>query len=98
MWRWLKRRFLGPLWRLEHEARIELAEARLADLNARFTRFLNRENMRLARSGADRDKQLELEAAELLAGTESAPAEVKASSDAEAKAAKAALWQKARRH
>lgn len=47
---WLKKRLAPALWRIEIEARVEYAEAQLADLRARFTRFQNRENLRQARA------------------------------------------------
>lgn len=67
MWNWVKKRLLPALWRVEMEARVELAEAQIADLRTRFTRFQNRENMRGARSALASDRELEQEAADILA-------------------------------
>lgn len=88
--KWLKRWLGGPLWKLEMEARIELAEAMLGDLRERFTRFQNRENMRKARSESDRDAEIQAQAAALIGD----PAErVETASPID----KLELW-KARRH
>jgi hypothetical protein len=66
MWNWLKKRALPALWRVEMEARIELAEAHIGDLRTRFTRFQNRENMRGARDVSRTDRELADEAAAIL--------------------------------
>lgn len=89
MWNWLKKRALPALWRMELEARVDLCEAQLADLRARFTRFQNRENMRKARDSTEQDDALAKDALEVMERpTESAKPQ---------SAAKLELW-KQRRH
>lgn len=48
------------------EARIEISESRIADLAARFQRFQNRENMRLARTDRDAEGDLLAQAQAIL--------------------------------
>lgn len=87
MWNWVKKRLLPALWRVELEARVELAEAHIADLRTRFTRFQNRENMRGARSALASDRELEQEAADILAAEKHEPSPPTAQS-------KLDLWKK----
>lgn len=70
MLRWLVRKLAPAIWKLEMEQRMEVCEQHVADLNERFTRFQNRENMRLARSRGPVDADLAAEAAEVLASAE----------------------------